>query len=73
MKPQMFKTDAGEELVLLSRRDYDALLASAGDEDAEDRMTERLVEEARARIASGQETLIPAGPDGRPQRSAETR
>jgi ribosome-binding protein aMBF1 (putative translation factor) len=68
MKPQIVTTDAGEELVILSRRDYDALLAQLGDEEAEDRMTERVAEEARRRIASGEDTLLRAGPDGRPPR-----
>ena len=45
---QTIKTEAGEELVVMSRRDYDALLARAGDEDAEDRMTLLLAAEARA-------------------------
>jgi DNA-binding transcriptional regulator YiaG len=42
-KPQIIKTDAGEELVVLSRRDYDAMRARAGDEDAEDAMTARII------------------------------
>lgn len=48
-KPQIIKTEAGEELVVLPRREYDAILARAGDEDAEDRMAARIIEEARAR------------------------
>lgn len=48
MGVQFLKTDTGDELVVLSRRDYDALLARAGDEDAEDRMTLILAAEARA-------------------------
>jgi DNA-binding Xre family transcriptional regulator len=44
-------TTTGEDLVVLSRRDYDALLARAGDEAAEDRMSIRLIEEARGRTA----------------------
>jgi DNA-binding XRE family transcriptional regulator len=47
-KPQIIRTEAGEELVVLSRRDYDAMRARLGDEDAEDRMTVRLIKEARA-------------------------
>ena len=43
-------TEAGEELVVLSRRDYDALLAQLGDEDAEDRMTLVIAAEARAAL-----------------------
>jgi len=45
---QTLTTPSGEELVVLSRRDYDALLAKLGDEDAEDRMTLLLAAEARA-------------------------
>ena len=51
---QFLKTESGEELVVLNRREYDALLARAGDEDAEDRMTILLAAEARA------ETPLPA-------------
>jgi PHD/YefM family antitoxin component YafN of YafNO toxin-antitoxin module len=67
-KTLIYTTARGEELVLLSRRDYDAMLARLGDEEAEDRMTERLVDEARERIASGEEDLVRAGADGRPPR-----
>jgi len=45
---QTLTTESGEELVVLSRRDYDALLARLGDEEAEDRMTLILAAEARA-------------------------
>jgi DNA-binding XRE family transcriptional regulator len=48
-KPQMITTESGEELVVLTRRDYDAMRARAGDEQAEDAMTARIVAEARAR------------------------
>jgi DNA-binding XRE family transcriptional regulator len=48
MTLQTIVTDSGEELVVLSRRAYDALLARAGDEEAEDRMTLILAAEARA-------------------------
>ena len=58
MKPQFLKTDAGEELVVLSRRDYDSLLARLGDEEAEDRMTVRIADEVGARLATGEETLV---------------
>lgn len=47
-KPQIIKTDKGEELVVLTRRDYDAMRARAGDEEAEDAMTARIIEEAKA-------------------------
>lgn len=48
MGVQILKTEEGKELVVLSRREYDALLARAGDEDAEDRMTLIVAAEARA-------------------------
>ena len=51
---QLLKTESGEELIVHNRREYDALLARAGDEDAEDRMTILLAAEARA------ETPLPA-------------
>jgi DNA-binding XRE family transcriptional regulator len=46
--PQIITTESGEELVVLSRRDYDALLARLGNEAAEDAMTARIIDEARA-------------------------
>lgn len=48
MSVQTIISPSGEELVVLSRRDYDALLAQLGDEAAEDRMTLLLAAEARA-------------------------
>lgn len=50
MTIQILKTASGEELVVLSRRDYDALLARLGDEEAEDRMTILLAAEARGEV-----------------------
>ena len=47
---QIIKTH-GEDLVVLSRRDYDALLARAGDEAAEDSMSLRILDETRAQTA----------------------
>jgi DNA-binding XRE family transcriptional regulator len=47
MNIQTIVTEAGEELVVLSRRAFDALMARAGDEDAEDRMTLIIAAEAR--------------------------
>jgi hypothetical protein len=44
---QIIRTEAGEELVVMPRRDYDALLAQLGDEEAEDRMTLVIAAEAR--------------------------
>ena len=47
MGVQVIQTASGEELVVLTRRDYIALLARAGDEDAEDAMTIIIAEERR--------------------------
>jgi hypothetical protein len=58
MKPQFIMTEAGEELVVLSRREYDALLAQLGDEEAEDRMTVLLANEVRRRLDSGEEDFV---------------
>lgn len=73
LNPQSIMTPSGEELVFVSKRAYDQIKARGGNEDAEDRMTERLVTEARQRIAAGEEDLVRAGSDGRPPRpDAET-
>lgn len=48
MTVQIIKAENGSELIVLTRREYDALLAAAGDEDAEDRMTVLVAAEARA-------------------------
>ena len=47
MKIQTIQTPAGEDMIVMSRRDYDALLAQRGDEDAEDRMTLLVAAESR--------------------------
>lgn len=59
MSVQSIVTEGGEELVILSRRTYDALLARAGDDDAEDRMTARLAEEHLAARAAGTVAFTP--------------
>jgi len=50
-KPQIIKTERGEELVVLSRRDYDALRARLGDEASEDAMTARIIRERAGDVA----------------------
>ncbi|RVU13756.1 helix-turn-helix domain-containing protein [Methylobacterium oryzihabitans] len=60
MTVQFITTPAGEELAILPRRDYDALLARLGDEAAEDRATARIVDEHLAAVAAG--TAGPAIP-----------
>ena len=66
MDPQIIVTATGEELVVLPRRDYEALLARMGNEEAEDRVTRRIVTESRARVAAGQEELVQSDASGRP-------
>ena len=56
--PQIIQTDAGDELVVLSRRDYDALLARAGDIEAENAMTRRIVAETSAAIHAGEDVVL---------------
>jgi DNA-binding XRE family transcriptional regulator len=58
-EPQIIRTDSGEELVVLSRRDYIMLLARLGDEDAEDEAGAILIEESDARIARGEDIELP--------------
>ena len=61
MGVQTIVTDSGEELIVLSRRDYDALLAALGDEEAEDRATIRIADEAQAALDRGDAFVMPAG------------
>ena len=57
---QIIHTD-GEDLVVIPRRDYEALLARAGDEASEDAMTARIIEATDAKIARGEEVALPTG------------
>ena len=50
-RPQIIITESGEELVVLPRRDYDAMRARLGEEAAEDRMTARILAETREAAA----------------------
>ncbi len=54
MKPQIITTDAGDELVVLSRSAYDALLQAA--EDARDCL---VAAEAEANLATGRDIVVP--------------
>jgi DNA-binding XRE family transcriptional regulator len=56
-KPQFIKTEAGEELVVLTRNDYEDLVALA--ELGEDLGTARIIERSKAAIAAGDDILIP--------------
>lgn len=59
MSHQIIRTDGVDELVVLSRRDYDALRAAAGDEQAELRASASIVREQDAAIARGDEAVLP--------------
>ena len=59
MGVQYLKTADGGELVVLPRRDYDMLLARAGDEAAEDRAATYLVHEAAAARAERGGRMLP--------------
>jgi DNA-binding XRE family transcriptional regulator len=58
-KSQIIHTD-GEDLVVITRSEYEALLARAGDETSEDAMTARIVEATDAKIARGEDVALPA-------------
>lgn len=59
MKPVFVSTRGEDEFVVLSRREYDVLLARLGDEEAEDRMTARMAEDHLAAYDENA-ALIPA-------------
>ena len=58
-KPQFIRTESGEELVVLTRRDYIALRARAGEEAAEDEMTAQLVDDALTAQKRGEDVALP--------------
>lgn len=57
--PQIIRTEAGEDLIVLSRRDYDALLARLGEADAEDAMTVHIIAETSAELERGNDITLP--------------
>lgn len=59
MKPQIIKTEDGE-LVVLPRRDYDALVKRAKEAGSEDAGTARIIAKSNAALAAGQEMELPA-------------
>ena len=59
MAHQILNTAGDDELIVMSRLDYDALLAAAGDADAEERVASRIADAARSALASGEEILLP--------------
>jgi ribosome-binding protein aMBF1 (putative translation factor) len=58
-KSQIIHTD-GEDLVVIPRREYEALLARAGDDAAEDVATARIIAATDAKIARGEDVALPA-------------
>ena len=59
MTPQTITTPLGEELIVLARRDYLALLARAGDEEAEDEIDAIIAAERIRDIESGRDVILP--------------
>jgi DNA-binding XRE family transcriptional regulator len=59
MKPQFIKTESGE-LVVLPRRDYDALVKRAKGAKTEDDGITRIVARSDATLAAGDEIELPA-------------
>jgi ribosome-binding protein aMBF1 (putative translation factor) len=59
MKPQVIKTEDGE-LIVLPRRDYDALVKRARKAGGEDEGTARIVARSNAALTAGQEVALPA-------------
>jgi hypothetical protein len=58
MKPQIIKTDDGVELVVLTREDYEALLARA--KENEEAGTARIVARSNAALKAGLDVKLPA-------------
>jgi len=58
-KSQIIHTD-GEDLIVIARSEYEALLARAGDEASEDTMTARIIAATDAKIARGEDVALPA-------------
>lgn len=56
MKPQVIKTESGDELVVLSRASYDALVRRARGEDAG---TARIVAKSSAALRAGTDVEVP--------------
>lgn len=55
-KVQFIKTEQGDELAVLPRREYERLKALAASEDVG---TARIVRKTKAAVAAGQEVLLP--------------
>jgi hypothetical protein len=59
MKPQVIKTE-NDELIILPRRDYEALLKRARKAGSEDEGAARVVAKSNAMLAAGQEIELPS-------------
>ena len=59
MKPQIIKTE-NDELIVLPRRDYDALVKRAKKAESEDEGTARIVAGSNSALAAGQDVELPA-------------
>ena len=59
MKPHLIKTDLGEELVILTNREYLALRARAGDDEAEDEMSALIAIERQRDLDEGRDVVLP--------------
>jgi len=58
-KPQIIKTPAGDDLVVLPRAEYEALLRPPSESD-EDKGTRRILARSSKAIAEGREVELPA-------------
>ena len=56
---QMFKTPSGEEMVILSRQEYDDLVAAAADA-AEDAADAAIYAARKAELVAGNDAVLPA-------------
>lgn len=69
MKPQFITTPGGEELVILPRADYDAMLAALGDAE-EDAADAAIYDARKAELARGPDAVLPAEVSGAMLRGA---
>jgi hypothetical protein len=70
MKAHYLRTEGGEELVVLSRRDYERLLAHVEADEAELRSLELEAAAIESRAASGEETIVTGFPADMPHLGA---
>ena len=60
MRPQIIRTPGGEELVVLPRAEYEALLERADHDEAEDADDVAIYDARKAELAAGG-VVLPAG------------